>query len=71
MSEHDDGYWPGNCPYDHGEPVLLVPIKAVVLCSNCDASIMRNDCRASDGQLICGECAMGEIAYDRGRKETG
>jgi hypothetical protein len=52
---------PGFCPYDHGERVQLVPIVAVVLCSDCGEHIMRDDARAPDGRLICGNCAMSYI----------
>jgi hypothetical protein len=55
----------GFCPYDHGENVTLVPIKALVLCSDCEEPIMRDDARAPDGRLICSQCAMSYIGeYD-------
>lgn len=53
---------PGICPFDHGEDVPLLEIKALVLCSDCEETIQRRDCRGSDGRLICGQCAMGEIS---------
>jgi hypothetical protein len=54
---------PGKCPYDHGEDVPLVEIKALVLCSDCEEPIMRHDSRASDdARLICGQCVMSELA---------
>jgi hypothetical protein len=53
---------PGICPYDHhGADVSLVEIKALVLCSDCAIAISRDDARAPDGRLICGECAMGYV----------
>lgn len=58
---------PGECPHDHGEPVALVEIVAVVLCSGCGEQIMRDDSRADDERLICGQCVFREI----GRGEYG
>lgn len=55
---------PGNCPYDHREEVELVEIIAVVLCRDCGENITRRDCRAPDGRLICGQCAMNYIGKD-------
>ncbi len=52
---------PGYCPYDHGEPVRLVPLTATALCSDCAIPVPVDDCRAPDRRLICGECAMGYI----------
>lgn len=49
---------PGVCPYDHAEPVTLVEIVAVVLCSDCGSQILRDDCRDSDGRLICDQCVL-------------
>ncbi len=52
---------PGFCPYDHGERVQLVPLVATVLCSDCRFPILRDDCRADDDRLVCGDCAMSYI----------
>jgi hypothetical protein len=60
---------PGNCPYDHAEDVPMVPLTALVLCSDCGEPIMRDDGRASDGRLICSQCAFSEIAAS-GRDRT-
>lgn len=69
------GTGPGTCPYDHPEPVELVEITAVVLCSGCGAQIMRRDSRTEDGRLICGECVFQEIgsarAATRDQQQTG
>lgn len=52
---------PGTCPYDHGEPISLVEIRAVVMCSDCDEPIMRQDSRTPDNRLICGHCVLSYI----------
>lgn len=53
---------PGTCPYDHGSDVPLVPLTALVLCSDCGERMMRDDGRAPDGRLICDTCSMRYIA---------
>lgn len=55
---------PGKCPYDHAEEVALVPLTALVLCSDCREPIMREDSRAQDGRLVCGSCALSEVAAE-------
>lgn len=55
---------PGNCPYDHGEKVELVEIKALVLCSGCEEPIQRRDSRTPDGRLICGQCVFHSLAQE-------
>jgi hypothetical protein len=62
---------PGHCPYDHGEQVALVEIKALVLCSGCWAPIMRRDSRAPDGRLICSECALQDVGRPSPRDPLG
>ncbi len=67
LRDHPDGLrcgfiqrGPGNCPYDHGEPVPLVEVTAQVLCSDCAVPIMAGDCRGDDGRLMCAQCVLGE-----------
>jgi hypothetical protein len=46
-----------------------VEIKALVLCSDCEEPIMRNDARAADdARLICDQCVMSEIASDPSKR---
>ncbi len=69
LGGHNPGYLrcgyitsgPGTCPYDHGEPVELVEIVAVVQCSDCGEPIPRDDARAPDQRLICGSCVLSYI----------
>jgi hypothetical protein len=51
---------PGRCPYDHGEPVELVLLTALCLCSGCGVPVEREDNRAKDGKLLCPQCVFDE-----------
>ena len=58
------GAEPGFCPYDHGEPVRLVPLTATALCGDCTMPIQpipADKGRAPDHRRICGHCAMSYI----------
>jgi hypothetical protein len=61
---------PGVCPYDHGKPVDLVEVVAVVQCSDCGMPIPVDDGRAPDGRLICGECQIRYIPAAAGQGEN-
>ena len=53
---------PGLCPYDHGEPVALVPLTAAALCSACGIPVQADDCRSDDGRLICPCCVLDDLS---------
>ncbi|MDP2710812.1 MAG: hypothetical protein Q8O56_06300 [Solirubrobacteraceae bacterium] len=53
----------GVCPYDHGEPVPLVPLTVTVACSDCHVPIPVDACWTPDGRRVCGYCPMNYVDW--------